>query len=181
MNFKTKSELLVLVFRINVISDYGCRSSCMDFLPPCGGVFRLALARSSPGIPCRRSFGSQGSMKACRKHITIKQVFLGRIRSGFEGENRTWEVRFMWTALERAYHNNAQIFRKWYFRFLPSKPEVIVPVWCDIEWINANFTKTNFFWENLLVQWLLRYAVGAILCWILGLSEAQQVFLKSDL
>ena len=42
MNFKTKSELLVLVFRINVISDYGCRSPCMDFLPPSGGVFRLS-------------------------------------------------------------------------------------------------------------------------------------------
>ena len=34
----------------------------VDFLPPSGDVFRLALARSSPGIPCRRSFGSQGSM-----------------------------------------------------------------------------------------------------------------------
>ena len=72
---------------------------------------------SSPGISCRRSFGSQGSMKACRKHITIKQVFLGRIRSGFEGENRTWEVRFLWTALDRAYHKIARFFRKWYFRF----------------------------------------------------------------
>ena len=38
-----------------------CRSPCMDFLPPSGGVFRLALARSSPGIPCRRSCGFQGS------------------------------------------------------------------------------------------------------------------------
>ena len=62
MNFKTKSELLVLVFRINVISDFGCRSPHMDFLPPSGGVFRLALVRSPPGIPCGRSFGSQGSM-----------------------------------------------------------------------------------------------------------------------
>ena len=33
----------------------------MDFLPPSGGVFRLALARSSPGIPCRRSCGFQGA------------------------------------------------------------------------------------------------------------------------
>ena len=39
-----------------------CRSPCMAFLPPSGGVFRLALVRSSPGIPCGRSFGSQGSM-----------------------------------------------------------------------------------------------------------------------
>ena len=84
MNFKTKSELLVLVFRINVISDYGCRSTCMDFLPPSSGVFRLSLAGSWPGIPCRRSFGSQGSMKACRKHITMKQKFLGSIPSGFQ-------------------------------------------------------------------------------------------------
>ena len=58
------------------------RSLCMVFLPLSSGVFRLALARSLPGIPCRRSCDFQGSMKACRKHITIKQVFLGRIRSG---------------------------------------------------------------------------------------------------
>ena len=153
----------------------------MDFQPPSSGVFRLSLAGSWPGIPCRRSFGSQGSMKACRKHITIKQVFLGRIRSGFEGENRTWEVRFMWTALERAYHKVTQIFRKHYFRFLPLKPEVIVPVLYNIEWINEDFPETNFSTRNLLVQRLLRYAVGAILCWISGLGEAQQVFLKSDL
>ena len=39
-----------------------CRSPCMDFLPPSGGVFRLALTGSSPGIPCRRSFSFQGSV-----------------------------------------------------------------------------------------------------------------------
>ena len=39
-----------------------CRSPCMAFLPPLGGVFRLALARSSPGIPCRRSCGFQGAV-----------------------------------------------------------------------------------------------------------------------
>ena len=50
----------------------------------------------------------------------------------------------MWTALERAYHKVTRIFRKHYFRFLPSKPEVIVPVWCNIKWINADFFKTNF-------------------------------------
>ena len=42
MNFKTKSELLVLVFRINVISNFGCRSPCMAFLPLSSGVFRLS-------------------------------------------------------------------------------------------------------------------------------------------
>ena len=36
------------------------RSPCMDFLPPSGGVSRLSLAGSSPGIPCRRSCGFQG-------------------------------------------------------------------------------------------------------------------------
>ena len=111
---------------------------------PSSGVFRLFFSGSWPGIPCRRSFGSQGSMRACRKHITIKQVFLGRIRSGFEGENRTWEVLFLWTALDRAYHKIARFFRKWYFRFLPSKPEVIVPVLYNIEWINDDFSKTIF-------------------------------------
>ena len=151
MNFKTKSELLVPVLRINVISNLGCRSLCMAFLPPFSGVFRLSLSGSWPGIPCRRLFDFQGSMKACRKHITIKQVFLGRIRSGFEGENRTWEVRFLWTALDRAYHKIARFFRKWYFRFLPSKPEVIVPVLYNIEWINDDFSETIFSTRNLLI------------------------------
>ena len=181
MNFKAKAELLVLVFRINVISNFGCRSPCMDFLPPSSGVFRLSLAGSWPGIPCRRSFDFQGSMRSCRKHITIIQAFLGRIRSGFEGENRTWEVRFLWTALDRAYHNNTQIFRRWYFRFLPSKPEVIVPVLCDIKCINDDFHKTNFSPRNLLIQRSLRCETSAFLRWTSGLGEAQQVFLKSDL
>ena len=83
MNFKAKSELLVLVLRINVISNFGCRSLCMDFLPPFSGVFRLSFW-SSPGIPCRRSCGFQGSMRSCRKHITMKQKFLGSIPSGFQ-------------------------------------------------------------------------------------------------
>ena len=181
MNFKTKSELLVPVLRINVISNLGCRSLCMAFLPPFSGVFRLSLSGSWPGIPCRRLFDFQGSMKACRKHITIKQVFLGRIRSGFEGENRTWEVRFMWTALERAYHKVTQIFRNYYFRFLPSKPKVIVPVWCNIKWINDDFSETNFSPRNLLIQRPLRCGTSTFLCWISGLGKAQQAFLKSDL
>ena len=50
--------------------------------------FRLALARLSPGIPCRRSFDFQGSMKACRKHITMKQKFSGSIPSAFDLQNR---------------------------------------------------------------------------------------------
>ena len=33
----------------------------MVFLPPSGGVFRLSFSGSSPGIPCRRSFGFQGA------------------------------------------------------------------------------------------------------------------------
>ena len=157
----------------------------MVFLPPFGGVFRLSLSGSWPGIPCRRSFGSQGSMKVCRKHITIKQVFLGRIRSGFEGENRTWEVRFLWTALDRAYHNITQIFRRWYFRFLPSKPEVIVPVWCNIEWINDGFSETIFSTRNLLIQRLLRYAVGTVYVLNIGFWRSPTIvfevgFVKSD-
>ena len=157
----------------------------MDFLPPSGGVFRLALVRSSPGIPCGRSFGSQGSMRSCRKHITIIQAFLGRIRSGFEGENRTWEVRFLWTALDRAYHNNTQIFRRWYFRFLPLKPEVIVPVLCNIEWINDDFLETIFSTRNLLIQRLLRYAVGTVYVLNIGFWRSPTIvfevgFVKSD-
>ena len=84
MNFKAKSELLVPVLRINVISNLEYRSLCTDFLPPSSGVFRLSLAGSWQGIPCRRSFGFQGSMRSCRKHITMKQKFLGSIPSGFQ-------------------------------------------------------------------------------------------------
>ena len=88
VSFKAKSELLVPVLRINVISNLGCRSLCMAFLPPFSGVFRLSLSGSWPGIPCRRSFDFQGSMKACRKHITMKQKFLGSITSAFYLQNR---------------------------------------------------------------------------------------------
>ena len=42
--------------------DVSCRSPCMAFQPPFGDVFRLSLAGSSPGIPCRRSFGFQGAV-----------------------------------------------------------------------------------------------------------------------
>ncbi len=51
MNFKAKSELLVLVYRINVISNFGCRSPCMGFLPPSGGVFRLSHLGVIAGYP----------------------------------------------------------------------------------------------------------------------------------
>lgn len=70
--------------RINVISDFGCRSTHMDFQPLLAAFSGSPTWGSSPGIPCRRSFGSQGSMKACRKHITMKQKFLGSIPSGFQ-------------------------------------------------------------------------------------------------
>ena len=153
----------------------------MVFLPPFGGVFRLSLASSSPGIPCRRSFGFQGSIGVLLvAYHTFKRIF------------RTWQVRFWgskpdtvgsvrWTSPNRAYHNNTQIFRRWYFRFLPLKPEVIVPVLRNIEWINDNFPKTNFSPRNLLIQRPLRCGTSVFWCWISGLGEAQQVFLKSDL
>ena len=51
MNFKAKSELLVPVLRINVISNFGCRSLCMDFLPPFGDVFRLSHLGVMAGYP----------------------------------------------------------------------------------------------------------------------------------
>ena len=51
MNFKTKSELLVLVFRINVILDFGCRSPCMDFLPPLRRRFPARSCEIIAGYP----------------------------------------------------------------------------------------------------------------------------------
>ena len=51
MNSKVKSELLVPVLRINVISNLGCRSLCTDFLPPSSGVFRLSHLGVIAGYP----------------------------------------------------------------------------------------------------------------------------------
>ena len=75
---------LVFLHRQIILSEiefvFLCRSLCMDFLPPSGGVFRLALARSSPGIPCRRSFGFQGAVRdlAIRKLKTCSDSFGSR-------------------------------------------------------------------------------------------------------
>ena len=61
-----------------------CRSPCIDFLPPSGGVFRLSFSGSSPGIPCRRSCGFQGSTgktaikKPSQKQTSPAFAFSGR-------------------------------------------------------------------------------------------------------
>ena len=61
-----------------------CRSLCMDFLPPSGGVFRLSFSGSSPGIPCRRSCGFQGptgktaTKKPSQKQTSPAFAFSGR-------------------------------------------------------------------------------------------------------
>ena len=70
LNFR--DQMFHQLFAFKGIHHIVRRSLCTDFLPPSSGVFRLSLAGSWPGIPCRRLFGSQGSMKACRKPITIK-------------------------------------------------------------------------------------------------------------
>ena len=72
MNFKAKSELLVLVFRINVISNFGCRSLCTDFLLPSRGVFRLSLAGSWPGIPCQKSW--VGTNSPCLLRLQTRKL-----------------------------------------------------------------------------------------------------------
>lgn len=51
VNFKVKSELLVPVLRIIVISNLECRYPCMAFLPPLGGVFRLSHLEVMAGYP----------------------------------------------------------------------------------------------------------------------------------
>ena len=56
MNLKVKSELLVPVLRINVISNLGCRSLCTDFLPPSSGVFRLSHLEVIAGYPMQTVF-----------------------------------------------------------------------------------------------------------------------------
>ena len=70
MNFKAKSELLVPVLRINVISNFGCRSLCMVFLPPFRRRFPALLLRVIAGYPmqtvmrfsrCGAGFGNKKS------------------------------------------------------------------------------------------------------------------------
>ena len=55
----------VLILSTSFFSATGkstsCRSPCMDFLPPSGGVFRLSFSGLSPSIPCRRSCIFQGA------------------------------------------------------------------------------------------------------------------------
>jgi len=60
VNFKAKSELLVPVLRINVISNFGCRSLCMVFLPP----FR----RRFPALP----LGGHGRVSHADGHAVFK-------------------------------------------------------------------------------------------------------------
>ena len=61
-----------------------CRSPCMAFLPPSGGVFRLSFSGSSPGIPCRRSCGFQGptgktaTKKPSQNRPALPSLFSGR-------------------------------------------------------------------------------------------------------
>ena len=98
----------------NRISLFLRRSLYMVFLPLSSGVFRLSLAGSSPGIPCRRSFGFQGSIGVLLvAYHTFKRIF------------RTWQVRF-WgrkaevivpvsccKPLEKLYHIVNFVFRNW--------------------------------------------------------------------
>ena len=91
-------------------------------------------------------------------------------------KNRKECFRFLENVLDRAYHKGTRFFRTYYFRFLPSKPEVIVPVLCNIKCINDDFPKTNFSPRNLLIQRSLRCETSAFLCWTSGLGEVQQVF-----
>ena len=51
MNFKTKSELLVLVFRINVISNFGVPFSLHGFPAPFQRRFPALLVRVMAGYP----------------------------------------------------------------------------------------------------------------------------------
>ena len=82
MNFKAKSELLVLVFRINVISNFGCRSLCTDFLLPSRGVFRLSLAGSWPGIPCQKSW--VGTNSPCLLRLQTRKFLCRKITVRFK-------------------------------------------------------------------------------------------------
>ena len=58
-----KSDVVNLTTSLFTVTgkSTSCRSPCIDFLPPSGGVFQLSLTGSSPCIPCRRSCGFQGA------------------------------------------------------------------------------------------------------------------------
>ena len=118
MNFKTKSELLVLVFRINVISDFGCRSPHMDFQPPFSGVFRLSHLWVIAGYPMqtviRFSRFDEGLQKAYHNEAEIFRKHSFRFFLGFllkYTENRKGCFRFLENALDRAYHKVTRFFR----------------------------------------------------------------------
>ena len=63
-NGVTENDVLILSTSLYSATEEptACRSPCIDFLPPSGGVFRLSFSGSSPGIPCRRSCGFQGAV-----------------------------------------------------------------------------------------------------------------------
>ena len=100
-------------------------------------------------------------------------------------KNRKGCFRFLENVLDRAYHKITRFFRNYYFRFLPSKPEVIVPAWCNIEWINDDFSETIFSTRNLLIQRLLRYSVCTVCVLNIGFWRSPTIvfevgFVKSD-
>ena len=82
-----------------------CRSPCMDFLPPSGGVFRLSLVGSSPCIPCRRSFDFQGAVRDLAIKIATQQPepdhpFRDSLGSGLLCSDKRAKnlLRLLWTS-----------------------------------------------------------------------------------
>ena len=62
---------------------------------------------------------------------------------------------------------------------------MILPLLCNIEWINDDFSETIFSTRNLLIQRLLRYAVGTVYVLNIGFWRSPTIvfevgFVKSD-
>ena len=62
---------------------------------------------------------------------------------------------------------------------------MILPLLCNIKWINDDFSKTIFSTRNLLIQRLLRYAVGTVYVLNIGFWRSPTIvfevgFVKSD-
>ena len=62
---------------------------------------------------------------------------------------------------------------------------MILPLLCDIELINDDFSETIFSTRNLLIQRLLRYAVGTVYVLNIGFWRSSTIvfevgFVKSD-
>ena len=119
-------------------------------------------------------------MKACRKHTITKKNFLGSIPSGFQwisggsqgetGRNASASWKMLW--IEHTIIT---------FKFLGSNSSGLMQYWMK----QRRFFRNEFFSKKLLIQRLLRYAVGTVYVLNIGFWRSPTIvfevgFEKSD-